>query len=170
MPQSANFSVRNALKLTYKHPEIKKILGSLSLAIKGTKGKGRGGDCREGERRAKGRGMGRDGGRGGTEGPRNAGRRPRPPSFLTDRRPCSRAPVDWTPEDFKWPYSEYNNKGKLQRKYLGPQHLGFSVVNTHFSVTHWNKSEWVRDSIRVDEQLNAAAQSWTRIGFIHGLD
>jgi hypothetical protein len=45
MPQSANFSAQNALKLTYKHPEIpKKFLGSLSLAIKGrgTKGKGRG--------------------------------------------------------------------------------------------------------------------------------
>jgi hypothetical protein len=47
MPQSANFSAQNALKLTYKHPEIpKKFLGSLSLAIKGTgrEGVGRGGD------------------------------------------------------------------------------------------------------------------------------
>jgi hypothetical protein len=36
MPESANFSAQNALKLTYKHPEIpKKILGSLSLAING---------------------------------------------------------------------------------------------------------------------------------------
>jgi hypothetical protein len=60
MPQSANFSVQNALKLTYKHPEIpKNFLGSLSLAIKGRKrgkergggeGKGRGGGKREGGR------------------------------------------------------------------------------------------------------------------------
>jgi hypothetical protein len=56
MPQSANFSVQNALKLTYKHPEIpKKFLGSLSLAIKGRKkrggGEGRGGEGRKGEGR-----------------------------------------------------------------------------------------------------------------------
>jgi hypothetical protein len=47
MPQSANFSVQNALKLTYKHPEIpKNFLGSLSLAIKGREHKGRGGDTK----------------------------------------------------------------------------------------------------------------------------
>jgi hypothetical protein len=67
MPQSANFSVQNALKLTYKHPEIpKKFLGSLSLATKGTKGQGRGG--------GKGRG-GTEGGEGrGGEGRGGEGR------------------------------------------------------------------------------------------------
>jgi hypothetical protein len=50
MPQSANFSVQNALKLTYKHPEIpKNFLGSLSLAIKGKKAGG--GEGRERKRR-----------------------------------------------------------------------------------------------------------------------
>jgi hypothetical protein len=48
MPESAKFSVQNALKLTYKHLEIqKKILGSLSLAIKGKKGEGRKGEGRK---------------------------------------------------------------------------------------------------------------------------
>jgi hypothetical protein len=75
MPHSANFSVQNAPKLTYKHPEIKKKkkLGSLSLVIKGRKGE---------EREGKGRG-----GRKGREERRKAAGRPRPPSFLTDRRP-----------------------------------------------------------------------------------
>jgi hypothetical protein len=49
MPQSANFSVQNALKLTDKHSEIpKKFVGSLSLAIKGRERKMRGGERRGG--------------------------------------------------------------------------------------------------------------------------
>jgi hypothetical protein len=73
MPQSANFSVQNALKLTYKHPEIPKKI--FRLAIARHKGEKRGG--REGR---EGRGGGREG--------KEEGGRPRPPSFLTDRRPC----------------------------------------------------------------------------------
>jgi hypothetical protein len=43
---------------------------------------------------------------------------------LTDSEKLALLELQWTPsEDFKWPYSEYNSKGKLRRKYLGPQHL-----------------------------------------------
>jgi hypothetical protein len=65
MPQSANFNVQNALKLTYKHPEIpKKFLGSLSLAIKGTLKReglatGRHGRARNGRKGKGRRGQGR---------------------------------------------------------------------------------------------------------------
>jgi hypothetical protein len=52
MPQSANFSVQNALKLTYKHPEIKTIFTlAISLAIKG--GKEKGGEGTGGEGRGR---------------------------------------------------------------------------------------------------------------------
>jgi hypothetical protein len=59
MPQSADFLVQNALKLTYEHLQVPKIFfGSLSLAMKGIQreGKGRGG---KGKRR---KGRGKDGG------------------------------------------------------------------------------------------------------------
>jgi hypothetical protein len=47
-PQSANFNVQNALKLTYNHPEIPNIfLGSLSLAIIGRRKEGRGVEGRD---------------------------------------------------------------------------------------------------------------------------
>jgi hypothetical protein len=60
MPESANFSAQNALKLTYKHPEIKKIFGLAIARHKGEK-----------------KGQGRDGGE----------KTLTPPSFLPDRRP-----------------------------------------------------------------------------------
>jgi hypothetical protein len=76
MPQSANFSVQNALKLTNKHPEIpKKFLGSLSLAIKGKK-KGRDGEERGGEGKARER-------RGGN----GKGRATAPPNNFVCPRP-----------------------------------------------------------------------------------
>jgi hypothetical protein len=75
MPQSANFSVQNALKLTYKHPEIKKIFRFAIARHKGRERKGGigGGRGREGlgeGREGKGRGgKVREGGReGGTDG------------------------------------------------------------------------------------------------------
>jgi hypothetical protein len=55
MPQSANFSVQNALKLTYKHPEIPKIFFRLAIARhKGEEkrqGVERGGEWRGGDER-----------------------------------------------------------------------------------------------------------------------
>jgi hypothetical protein len=48
VPQSYYFCIKNALKLTYDHLYFKKILGSLSLAMKGKdnkkEGEGRGGE------------------------------------------------------------------------------------------------------------------------------
>jgi hypothetical protein len=65
VPQSYYFCIKNALKLTYDHLYVlqKKILGSLSLAMKGRdnkRRKGRGVEGREEERRREGR----DGGKG----------------------------------------------------------------------------------------------------------
>jgi hypothetical protein len=64
------FYVQNALKLTFKHPEIpQNFLGSLSLAIKGREQQRRGGEGRGGEGRG-GRGGGGEGrgGEGRTDG------------------------------------------------------------------------------------------------------
>jgi hypothetical protein len=92
VPQSCYFSIQNALKLTYKHLQVKKFFRGLrprTPQIREGEGKG-GEEGREGKReKEKGKGMER-GGREGRKGEKRAqgGREGRelglqPPKFLT---------------------------------------------------------------------------------------
>jgi hypothetical protein len=77
--------VQNALKLTYEHLQVQKFfLGSLSLAMKGSKTEG--GEGREGEggegRGGQGRGRGGEGKKGKGKGERGGKGREVPPNFL----------------------------------------------------------------------------------------
>jgi hypothetical protein len=92
VPQSCYFSIQNALKLTYKHLQVKQIFRGLRPRTPQNTGKGRG---REGKKEGRGKGKrargwkGEGGREGGREGkvPREGGKGKNwgysPPKFLT---------------------------------------------------------------------------------------